>query len=564
MLSLFLFMINSLNAQDIWRPEAIRDVLEDRLEKQGAATAMVAGTLDFSGTHVISVGKLDKDSPRNADGDTVFEIGSISKVFTSLLLADMVQRGEVKLDDPISKYLPASVKTPTRNGKQITLVDLATHRSGLPRLPDNLDPADGKNPYADYTEQGLYEFLSHCKLKRDIGAKYEYSNLGMGLLGHILTLRAGTNYDELLQERLCGPLGLTNTAVLFTPWMKDHLARGHSSTGRPVSNWDFQVLAGCGGIRSTANDLLKLAEACLGLRTTPLSNAIAMSLTARIDTEMPEAQIGLAWHITTRHGAEMTWHNGGTGGYRSYLGLDRAKKKAVLLLANSEADIDDIAQHILEPQYPLKKVKPRRSRPEIALNSNALDQCVGRYELQRAFFFNVRRADNHLQAQLTGQSYLDIYPSSPTEFFYEDIKAEISFATNAAGRITSLTLHQNGIDQIARKIGDEIPKEPAVVKLPLAAMDACTGRFQLQPGVFFNVRRSEDRLQAKLTGQEYFTIYPMSDTEFFYEVVDAQISFKKNAHGEVTALVLHQNGIDQTANKISDKIPGGERSDSVR
>jgi hypothetical protein len=222
----------------------------------------------------------------------------------------------------------------------------------------------------------------------------------------------------------------------------------------------------------------------------------------------------------------------------------------------------------------LKKVKPRQVRTEITLDSKALDRCVGRYHLSGKFFFNVRRAEDHLQAQLTGQSYLELYPASPTEFFYEDIKAEISFATNAAGGITSLTLHQNDIDQTAKKISDEIPKEPVAVKLPEAALDACTGKFKLQPGVFFNLRRSEDRLEVQLTGQPYIAIYPTSETEFFCKVVDAQISFKniyptseteffckvvdaqisfkKNPRGEIDALVLHQNGIDQTAERVKD------------
>src|SRR5215831_2576206 len=206
-----LLIMRSLHAQELSQHDAIRHVLEDRLDKEKRATAMVVGILDQNGPEIIACGKLSKESTSSADGNTVFEIGSISKVFTSLLLADMVQHGEVKLEDPISKYLPASVKVPTRNGREITLVDLATHRSGLPRMPDNLDPVDGKDPYADYTEQRLYTFLSGCKLKRDIGAKYEYSNLGAGLLGHVLALRGGKEYNTLIEERICKPLGLTST-----------------------------------------------------------------------------------------------------------------------------------------------------------------------------------------------------------------------------------------------------------------------------------------------------------------------------------------------------------------
>ena len=154
------------------------------------------------------------------DGNTVFEMGSISKVFTGALLADMVARGEVKLDDPIAKYLPQTVKVPSRNGRQITLLDLATQSSGLPRLPSNMRPADFSNPYADYSVQQLYEFLSGYSLTRDPGQRYEYSNLGVGLLGHVLALRAGKSYEEILKERILDPLGMNDTRVDATPSMK--------------------------------------------------------------------------------------------------------------------------------------------------------------------------------------------------------------------------------------------------------------------------------------------------------------------------------------------------------
>ena len=157
---------------------------------------------------------------RTARGDTVFEIGSGTKVFTSLLLADMAHRGEVALDDTIGKYLPPDVKMPERNGRSITLVDLATHTSGLPRLPTNLSPKDPNNPYADYSVEQFYQFLSTYQLTRDIGSQYEYSNLGGGLLGHILALRAGMSYEALVESRICDPLGMNSTRITLIPEMK--------------------------------------------------------------------------------------------------------------------------------------------------------------------------------------------------------------------------------------------------------------------------------------------------------------------------------------------------------
>ena len=434
---------------------ATKQILDERIEKEKGATCVVVGIIDEQGTNIVACGKIGLNSPTAVDGDTVFEIGSVSKVFTSVLLADMVEKGEVKLDDPIAKYLPASVKVPVRKGRPITLEDLATHTSGLPRLPDNLEPADDNDPYADYTVQQMYDFLSKYTIERDIGAKYEYSNFGGGLLGHILALRAGTNYEALLQERICRPLGMTSTSVALSPAMKSRLAQGHDDKGRAVANWNLPTLAGAGGIRSTANDMLKFAAASLGLSKTSLAPAMALAETPRHEAGSATTQIGLGWHVTKRFGSELTWHNGGTGGYHSYIGLDKQKKRAVLVLANSSSSIEDIGQHLLEPQYALRKVN-----------------------------------------------------------------------------------------------SDQLPREPGTIKLAPAKLDAYAGKYELQPGVLFSIKRSGDRLLAQLTGQTFLEIFPTSETEFFYKAVDAQLTFEKDAQGEFTDLILHQNGIDQTAHRV--------------
>jgi D-alanyl-D-alanine-carboxypeptidase/D-alanyl-D-alanine-endopeptidase len=170
----------------------IHEMLVDRIDTEKLSVGIVVGIVDAKGRRIVAYGNLDKDDKRPLNGDTVFEIGSMTKVFTSLVLMDMVQHGEVTLDDPVSKYLPSEVKVPERAGRKITLRDLSTQTSGLPRMPDNFHPKDSGNPYADYTVEQLYQFISSYELTRDIGEKYEYSNLGVGLLGNVLTrLRHG-------------------------------------------------------------------------------------------------------------------------------------------------------------------------------------------------------------------------------------------------------------------------------------------------------------------------------------------------------------------------------------
>jgi len=175
--------------------DVIRMILADRVGSENSGIGMVVGVIDQNGRRIVSYGSLAKNDKRPLNGDTIFEIGSMTKVFTSLVLMDMAQKGEVEVTDPVSQYLPADITVPERNGRKITLQDLSTHSSGLPNLPTNIAPKDMSNPYADYSVEQLYQFLSGYQLPRDIGAKYEYSNLAVGMLGHALARRAGMSYE---------------------------------------------------------------------------------------------------------------------------------------------------------------------------------------------------------------------------------------------------------------------------------------------------------------------------------------------------------------------------------
>ena len=524
----------------------LQPMLRKRAAQAGGGVSIIVGILDAGGTKIISSGKAGQAVA--VDGDTVFEIGSATKAFTGLLLADMVRRNEVKLDDPISKFLPASVKVPTRNNRQITLLDLATHTSGLSRLPDNMVPKDAENPYADYTVEQMYAFLSDHSLPRDIGAEYEYSNLGVGLLGHILALKAGTNYETLVRERICRPLGLTNTMITLSPGLKKRLAVGHNESGAPVKNWDLPALAGAGALRSTANDLLKFLSAHLELTRSELAPAMKVAQQPR-HAAGSGMEIGLCWHIASKHDAKLVWHNGGTGGYHSFLGFNPQNKRGVVVLANSARSFDDIGYHLLEAKYPLAGSEPAKERVVIQLKPETLDRYVGRYQLAPGVFFNLRRDGNHLLAQLTGQPYVEIFPASETNFFYKVVDAQLTFHT-AGRRTTELVLHQNGIDQTAQKISDEPPKERQAIKLDAKVYDAYVGEYELAPGAVFTIRREGDRLMARLTGQSFLEVFPEAEMEFFYKVVDAQITFVKNNQGRVIELVLHQNGSDSRAKKV--------------
>ncbi len=211
----------------------IRKILVERIDTRKRSVGIVVGIVEPEGRRIVSYGSTAKGGSKAVDGDTLFEIGSVTKVFTAQILAEAVARGAVKLDDPVAKLLPPSVTVPEHGGRAITLLDLTTHRSGLPRLPENLTTTDMSNPYAAYTVAQLYEFLAGHTLRRDPGDEFEYSNLGVGLLGHALVLQAAaTDYESLVRAKVLSPLSMKSTAINLTPELKARMSQGHNAQAR--------------------------------------------------------------------------------------------------------------------------------------------------------------------------------------------------------------------------------------------------------------------------------------------------------------------------------------------
>ena len=410
---------------------------------------IVVGLLDADGTRrVFAAGKSDNKG-LVLDGNTVFEIGSITKTFTASLLAEMVTRGEVKLTDRLQSLLPASVKIPSRNGREITLADLVTVSSGLPGMPTNFKPADPNNPYADYSVQQLYEFLSGYTLTRDIGSAYEYSNLGMGLLGHALALKSGTSYFDLVNERILKPLGMHDTEVVLSPRLQQRLALGHSAAGAVVANWDLPTLAGAGALRSTVNDMFKYLVAQLDSTSRPLGPALATTHGTRTKTTTPGLTVGMAWHILKTPGSVVVWHNGGTGGYRTFMGFDEAKRIGVIVLSNSSISVDDVGFHLIDPAVPLSK--PPVARVAKSIDGSLLPQFVGTYQYAPDISIAVTLEQGALWIEATGQAKVRLIAESESSFFIAEDDIAISFVKDG-GVVTQLVVHQGGGEVPAKKV----------------------------------------------------------------------------------------------------------------
>ena len=343
---------SSAGSGPLSEPE-VRDLLAHWVDNRHKSVGVVAGVLVGDERIVVGHGRLSTTDPRQPGGDTVFEIGSVTKVFTSTVLADLVSRGELTLDTPVQGLLDGDVRVPGRDGAEITLEHLATHSSGLPRMPDNFDPADHDNPYVDYTEDRLYEFLSSHELARGVGETVEYSNLGYGLLGHALARGTGRDYEALVAELVLEPLGMADTAVTLWPSLRERLAAGHDGSLDPVGLWDFAALSGAGSLRSTVNDMLLFLEANIDPWSSPLSEALRSAHARRADMPDPDMGIGLGWIVhDTKDGRDgrdgrMLWHNGGTGGYSSFVGFDPESQVAVVVLSNAAAPVDFLGFRLL-------------------------------------------------------------------------------------------------------------------------------------------------------------------------------------------------------------------------
>jgi len=350
----------------------IQNLLEEYLEDTGTPGAAVA-YIEQGKTQLFCSGNMALNG-KSVTEDTIFEIGSISKVFTTLALMDMVSRKEVNLDDPIEKYLP-EMRCPELDGKKITLRHLATHTSGIPRMPNNFSPKDPSNPYHDYTAQCMYDYLQSCTLSGVPGDKFEYSNIGMGLLGHILSIQSKKSYEELIQTLIKKQLNMPNTMVRVNETRKANFSTGHHLM-QPVSYWDLTGFAGAGALRSNIRDMANFLAANMGVLKSPL-NQTMQNCHENQFYPMPGFAVGFGWMLSNSNSAEVIWHNGGTGGFRSYLGFNPKTQKGIVILSNSSDDWpDEFAQLMLDPDYKRPVIDKK-----LANSPEYLKQFAGSYEV---------------------------------------------------------------------------------------------------------------------------------------------------------------------------------------
>jgi len=494
-----------------------------KLPAGGIVTAeFIAGTTRFA-----AAGKLEPAdiAPENR----VFEIGSITKVFTGLLLADAVETKKVRLDSTLKELLGDEIIFADPDVAAITLVQLSTHTSGLPRLPDNMGWLNtlSKDPYKSYDRKDTLKFLAKAELPHAPPFPASYSNYAVGLLGELLCGIHGKSYSDLVAEKITTPLGMKDSMVVPGEAQQARLAPPYDGD-KPSASWTFQAMAGAGSLRSTAADLLTFGQALLEPGKTPLAAPIKRMMEAHAPYE--GQQIGLGIMIDKLDGHLEYSHGGGTGGYRSALQVIPDLKTIRVALSNNTS---------AEPGSLFNKTRAEKpsDAPEQKLTAEELDAFTGVFESSPQARFTVIRRDDHLHIRLTGQPFFPVKYIGKDRFRYDAVVAEIQFARKKDA-VTSLVLHQNGRQIPAKRTGDA----PHVEFPDAKALDAYTGEYPLFPGKILTISRRDDTLLAQLTDQPAMPVFATKADYFEYDVVTAALEFQRDKSGTVTGLILHQNG----------------------
>jgi D-alanyl-D-alanine-carboxypeptidase/D-alanyl-D-alanine-endopeptidase len=424
----------------------IHSLLAQRLDALAGpddGIGIAVGLIGPLGRRFVSVGHFNQGDRRAVDASTVFEIGSVTKIFTALLLADFIRQGEVSLSDPAAKYLPSTIKIPQRAGKEITLFDLATHTSGLPFMPPLPDPSAVA---AEYSSADIYGFLADFTLTQDIGTQWDYSNLGYWLLGEVLAARGGANYEQLLMRRVVIPLGMRNTAFAASAPMKAKLATGHYASSRPAESMlafpGYSLMAAAGGLLSTVDDLLAIPSIALGYRRSPFAALIADCLSSRRATPTRGVEQALGWTVIEDQQGRLIFRDGGTFGYASALIWDPRKRIGVVVLSNHVQSVSDIAHHLVRPDFPLDKPAVTR-HTEVPVDLVALESYAGKYKNEDEGIFELRLDGNFLTFLAPsdwGLPALRLHAESALKFFANELPVLVSMQIGDDGRAEGIAV----------------------------------------------------------------------------------------------------------------------------
>ena len=467
-------------AEVVPEEDPVLRVLRERVDEYGQTVGIVAGIIRGINRYVYAYGTLNRGTIRRVSSMTVFEIGQLSSLYTTAMLSLLVQRGDVNLTDRVSAYLPETVNVPTTPaGRPILIEHLATHTSGLPRLPDNLVSTDPDDPLKEYSVELMSEFLTrYANAQRDwletffdfddqsgddpfeSVVRYEYSDLGMGLLGHVLERASGESYDDLVRELLGDPIKLANTASVATLSMRTYEATGHDDTRRPVAPWSDTTLVGSTGLRSNLLDMMTLVSANMNIiyalpedftedDSTRYHASFDDLIVPRKPADEPGVETALGWKVRKdERGRDVHWLAGRTNGFYAFAAFLKDWRKGVVVLSNSSASVEDIGFHLLSARNPLAPPPRKVAR----MNQAAYEACTGTYEFSPEYIVDITFSDGKLYGQPPGQPRSELVLESSGDFYLEEEDARITFVRDGMGNVSHFLFLQDGKTHRAERV----------------------------------------------------------------------------------------------------------------
>jgi len=511
--------------------DALAGVVRQRLHDDRTGACMAVAVIE-AGTVARSYQCAQVKDAARIGPDTAFEIGSVSKTMTAALLADLIDQGKGSLDDPLSAWLPEGTKLPDYQGKPILLRHVVTHTSGLPALPARMAAPDMADPYAKLDEAALLASLGDVTLTAAPGTTFEYSNFASMVLSYAVARRAGTDMETLLKQRLFAPLGMRNAYVNTVP-AGVRAAVGHTPNARPTSAWHFQTnLAGVGGVRATLDDMVRYVQGQLGSASTPISAALQRSQ-QKVSDAPPMA---MNWMLVPVAGRTVYMHEGGTGGFSSFVSFDKDKQRGVVILSdttwNSIGSLGSLGLHLVDASFLLGTPR-REATPDGAL----LDALAGEYQLAGGMKMTLRRKGDALEIQAAGQGTYAMGYDSAGDFYPREFDAVLRPQRAAEGQ--AFTWMQMGGVMPAKRI--DATSKP-VVKVDAAALREYDGEYPLVPGFALTVKAQGETLTIQGTGQPALPVQAVERDVFVMDAVGAEIRFERDAAGKVIALTLKQAG----------------------
>ena len=466
---------------------------------------------------------------------TKFRLGSLTKQFTAACILLLEERGKLKVDDPVKKYMPDAPAA----WDKVTIFNLLTHTSGIPSFTGFLDYASTEATAT--TPEKLVLRFRDKPLEFQPGEKMNYSNSGYVLLGYLIEKISGQTYSEFVQENIFKPLGMQDSGYDSNSAIIPHRASGYSPADKGLKNTgyiDMTIPFSAGGLYSTTEDLARWEQGLYGGKL--LS---AASLTKMTTPFKNDYAFGLIIHKVDGH--QVIEHGGGIEGFNTSLAYYPEDKLAVIVLGNVNGTAPQQIAQDLGTLAHGGKVTLLSEHKQVPIDPKVFDGYVGTYQLAPDFVLAVRRDGDHFITQATGQGQVEIFPETDHDFFAKVVDAQITFVTDSQGHATELILHQGGDHHAPRVEGAAAalaPKEHKQIHIDPKMFDAYVGSYELAPNFILTVSRDGDRFITQATGQGQVEIFPETDHDFFAKVIDAQITFVTDSQGRATELILHQGG----------------------